>query len=383
MHPLFFFAYKDIKRQRKPVALIILVIVLGIVNITFTLGLINGMNEYSLSQAVDLTTGHVTVIPYEGYNYIENLNDVELKLKYLPDVVSIIPRLEDDVYIINKNKTYAYTVEGIKLQVERESTPLEKKIIEGNYISAKDEMLFGKDAAKYMDIAVGDSVSIKFSNGVEKRVHVVGIVSAGSWRVDWKIFADYDLVSEAININDKASKILIKIDEPDKADAIKTKIKQNGIGNAKSWQELSEEIKQQSMMWSTIGTVISGVAIIAASVGLAILIYINILHRIKQIGVMKAIGAKSIFISGVFLTEIMLIVFIGIVLGFIISFLIVGYFEANPIYDAGSDRYIHIAYPVDIILPTIMAILLFSLISGIYPIMKASKLDVIDVLKNE
>ncbi len=384
MNSVFFFAYKDIIRQKKLVSLVVIMLILGITNVMFTLGLIEGIVDNFVALAIGLSIGHVSIIPYEGHNYIEDLNNVESKLENIPNIVSITPRLEDNGNIIKLDGNYNCQIIGISPQTERENTPLENRIIEGNYMSAKNEVLIGKYIAEDRDIMVGDSIILRFSNGFEKNVYVVGLISSGIYSIDGRsIFADYDLVSESLNIKNKASNILVKISDPDKANMIETEIKQNGIGNAQSWMKLSESAQQSMSMQATIATIISGIAIIAASIGIAILIYINILHRTRQIGVLKAIGARSRFIMAIFLTETIFIASLGIIVGLLASFLLVTYFQANPIYDAGADMYLQINYSISIIMPTVCSVLLFSLAAGIYPAWKASRLDVVEVLRNE
>jgi putative ABC transport system permease protein len=119
---------------------------------------------------------------------------------------------------------------------------------------------------------------------------------------------------------------------------------------------------------------VAAVVLIVSGIGIMNVMFVTVKERTREIGTLKAIGAKKREILGQFLIEAVVISLVGGVLGVIIGFAAVPllkYFELPA-------------------LPSISGILLglvFSVITGVffgfYPAWKAAELNPIDALRYE
>ncbi|WP_369094690.1 FtsX-like permease family protein, partial [Haemophilus influenzae] len=64
---------------------------------------------------------------------------------------------------------------------------------------------------------------------------------------------------------------------------------------------------------------LSSQAIVVAAVMIGIIIYINIMQRSKEIGVMKAVGYQNRGVKGIFIYEAIWIVGIALLLAFLVA----------------------------------------------------------------
>jgi len=116
--------------------------------------------------------------------------------------------------------------------------------------------------------------------------------------------------------------------------------------------------------------------LLGASIGLMNIMLVSVTERTKEIGVSKAIGAKRKHILLQFLTEAIVITLIGgligALLGIALGNIVTVYF-----------------FEFDFILPWAWIVLAFivcvfvGIISGLYPALKASRLDPIESLRYE
>ena len=128
--------------------------------------------------------------------------------------------------------------------------------------------------------------------------------------------------------------------------------------------------------------VLSSQAIVVAAVMIGIIIYINIMQRSKEIGVMKAVGYQNRDVKGIFIYEALWIVGIALFIAFIIAQGIGSL--ANVI--------VHHFYPsiskvFELNLLSILGTFIFALflgyISAFFPARKISKMDPVESLRYE
>jgi putative ABC transport system permease protein len=107
------------------------------------------------------------------------------------------------------------------------------------------------------------------------------------------------------------------------------------------------------------------------------------MERIREIGTMKAIGAQSSFILALFLSEAMTIGMMGATLGIVLGMaggyiLVAGFASQDP----GSSGLSPVFRPADLAQVWGLSVGL-SMLAGIYPAWKASRLPPIVALRRE
>jgi len=127
------------------------------------------------------------------------------------------------------------------------------------------------------------------------------------------------------------------------------------------------------IVWAAI--VIGAVTVLGSVIGLMNIMLVSVAERTREIGVSKALGAKSSIIKSQFLTESILISLIGGLLGILMGIL-TGNLMALLLHA-------NFVVPWLWIMVTVSICAAVGIISGIYPAVKASRLDPINALRYE
>jgi len=120
---------------------------------------------------------------------------------------------------------------------------------------------------------------------------------------------------------------------------------------------------------------IAGIALLVGAIGIANIMIVSVTERTREIGIMKAVGARQRDIVQLFLVEALILGIIGaiggVMLGIGTGYLLVGY--------AGFPM----IYPIDWIVIAVFVGIGVGIVSGLYPAWRAARVDPIEALRRE
>ncbi|MES2645302.1 MAG: FtsX-like permease family protein [Bacteroidota bacterium] len=102
----------------------------------------------------------------------------------------------------------------------------------------------------------------------------------------------------------------------------------------------------------------------------------RIMERSSEIGVRKAFGASGITLVGQFIVENIILTFLGAVIGIVLSLIIL-----QVINNSNLIANMHLSINLTVLFFSLIACLVFGLLSGVYPAWRMSKLQVVTALK--
>ncbi len=153
------------------------------------------------------------------------------------------------------------------------------------------------------------------------------------------------------------------------------KIKDENNFEIQKSDALVDELKDNTTKLRMSAVVIGMITLLGAAIGLMNIMLVSVTERTREIGIIKALGAKRSNIMFQFLTEAIIICQLGGMVGIILGIL-VG--NIITLFMGGS-----FLIPWVWITLGVITCLIVGIASGMYPAIKASKLDPVEALRYE
>lgn len=263
--------------------------------------------------------------------------------------------------------------------------------IEGSFPrSGRREVLIGSIVSKdvFPGIEIGDEIIIK-----GRKFQVSGVLmSLGSRQDDSMIVLDLEDFRAVTGKREGTPMAIVKADSSFDIDIVVKNIKTalEETGKRKVGQDTpSFSVLTSETVSDMVGTVMAilqivifafaSIAIIVGGIGIMNTMYTSVRERTREIGIMKAVGAKNSAVLSIFLIESGIIGIIGgiggTVLGIIFAKSIEIYGQVHPMF------YITASVSPGLIIFGLFFSLLIGCLSGFFPAKRAAKLKPVEALR--
>jgi putative ABC transport system permease protein len=264
-------------------------------------------------------------------------------------------------------------------------------IINGRWLEASDNgnvIVVSQETADKNDLSVGDTVSLDLGDLGESEWEVIGtyrVVYGGGFAIE-PIYAPISAVSAVAGLEEEGTQVLVRAENAatlEEATALAERLNDRleaqdiGIDFYTSVVTLEEREYVNNQFASVISTLL-GLAMIAATVGaigLAGALAISVVERTREIGVMRATGAKSRTLSALYLMEAAL----HGLLSWIIT-VPLAYFLSQPLARLLGQRMLELdldyAFNLPAVLLWLAVVLVFSISAALWPTRMATRVRV-------
>ena len=385
-------ALEALKERKIRSVLTILMVLIGSSLLVSINGLSNGTKNFVNQEFYKFGTNMIVVTQRGSDFQIEDwLVD---KIKKIDGVVEVIPFIQTYATVYFQGEYRTVFVTGID-QSKMHYIYRGLKVEEGTLVPETDTSgaLLGNQIAHSFKnpVEVGQSIQITYKytdeNGEtkykKKSFAVRGILEYfGSFvsPIDQVVFLSLKAADSFFNRNGRYDGLYVITEDPDLNDEIANYIKANWDVDTLTPQSIKQTVDNIINTITFFMSSISFVSLLVAAIGIITTLYTSMLERIKEIGVLKAIGYRNYHILKMFLYEAAIIGLaggtIGIVAGFGLAYFLKSIFFAEM-------PFIYPVFSIDVVVQVWAMAIVLSIVAGLYPSWRASKLDPIIALKYE
>ncbi len=396
-----FLALKAITRGNKgTLVLTVLIMALSFINLIFIPSLLSGLVDSMNKQAINNLFANIIIEPAEDETYIKQVSVLQTKINSVPGVIGSSAHYDVGAafsYDRDKNgkdvKTGSWGVRSINLEDEKRITTAYQMIVEGEYLEKndRDKIIIGKEISgtygselkhrSLKGVEVGDELTLTFNNGVQRKYEVKGIFNVKNVQVDTMAFITEREMESVLGLRDRASEIIVKIEQTGEEEKYIEEFRRIGIvkEEIKSWTEYMGMAQSMIKSFAIVKLILVTIGLLVAAITIFIVIFVNVVNRRRQIGILKAIGMKEEIIVHSYILQSLFYAICGVGLGFILlNFLIVPYFIAYPL--SFPFGFVNLVVDERDLLISSISLIMASLIGGFIPSWRAAKESIINAI---
>jgi len=312
------FAWNDMTSRKVRAALTVLGIAVGVAALVALMSITLGMRaqiENMLSETLGLA---VTLSGRKGVEVPVSLIPV---IESMPGVLSAYPMIEQ--VVTTGNALYPAVLEGVPIDRLYDAFP-NLVVKKGRVFEKEGEgVLISPNLADRLNIDIGDTIEIspRFSGASSERYRVIGIVDIGIY------FGEMGFVLMPLGDAQKlykrpgyASEIVIKVTSREYispvAEALRELFPEARVIEP---SQIAEQINKIMGVINATLLSISSISLIVAALSVMNTITMVVRERVREIGILKAIGAQRLHVLAIFLSEAFLLSFIGGIVGIVIG----------------------------------------------------------------
>jgi putative ABC transport system permease protein len=179
--------------------------------------------------------------------------------------------------------------------------------------------------------------------------------------------------------------IYIRVTSPKEMDAMISRLKDMNF-NILTFSAQLKELRRNFLIMDGVLAAIGTIALIVAGLGIMNTMIMSILERTREIGIMKAIGGSETQIRLIFFVEAGVIGCIGAILGLVLGWVVtiiankIANLQILPVGEPPVDFFY---FPAWLILGAIVFSITLSLAAGLYPAIRASRIDPVKALRHD
>lgn len=422
-------ALRYLRPKRTFVSIITLISVLGVaLGVAVLIIVISVMSgfDHDLRSKILGFNSHLKIFATDQNGRTETMDNYEAAMRLVSsnkNVRGVAPFVLGQVLVetepadtnVQPSLVGAPWLRGVDVNTESSVSVLPKSITNGSFDLSGQSVVVGKDFADNMNLSVGDRISIYSPADLKKmKEHqgksdeeavlpddytVTGIFDVGYFDYDANVIVtSLENAQDLYNLGDGIHGLMVMLNDPYQADKVRQQLLQTLGPNFSitTWMEENSQflgaiIVEKNVMFILLLCIVAVAALCMLSAQITFVI-----RKTREIGMLKALGAKNLQISAVFLVQSAIIGALGVLAGLGLGIFAVTYrneflefmrrttgWQLFPESIYGFGALPAIITPHDVAIICGVSFIMICIIGGVLPAILAGILKPVEALRYE
>jgi putative ABC transport system permease protein len=397
-------AWKNIWRNKKRSLIILTAIALGIWAGLFSVAVMIGSWDTTVNSTIDRHLSHLQIHTKAFKddnlisNYIPDGPDLADNIRKLPQVKDVSARVLIEGMASSPGSSSGTNIIGVNPEHEKNVTTIANYIIDGEYFKGikRNPILVGSKLANKLGLKLRSKVVLSFQN-IDTTLTYAAFRVSGIFRTESSMFDGSNVfvkqsdLYKVINNDRIVSEIAVRLKSSNDLDSTLAQLR--GMYPSlviESWKQLAPELELTYQFMIVELEIFLGIIMAALLFGITNTMLMSVMDRVREFGVLLAVGMKRMRVFLLILFETAILSFFGGIIGMMLGSLTIWYFSDKGIdlslftegFSAwGMPSILYPALPLSFYGILTSMIILTAIIASIYPSVKTIKLRPADAIR--
>ena len=303
-------------------------LILGVACLVITMTVMSSY-ETTLKNTLIDHTGHLIVMQKKKAYRVDKFQGKIQSL--LSEPYQFTPFISMEALALHEGFLRGIILEGIDLKSVKKVLNLDRQLIQGRFIEKSNEVLIGKELADQLGLKTGSSFFISYTQTKDKEewtpqlksFFVKGILDLGRYDFNSRYVAvSLSTAQKLKKWKNKATGLRLRFLSQDVFLKEKLTHLREKLGPefwVQDWKGIHQNLFKAIQMEKTLIFFVLLVLILAAGFNVSNQMFLDVLKRFRDIGILKTMGAGSFLIAKLFLVQGCIVGLMGILIGFLLG----------------------------------------------------------------
>ena len=239
----------------------------------------------------------------------------------IPGVLAASPTASGPAFAVRGRASKSVAVLGVEPARFLQIVQMDAYMLHGRFALSGNHTIIGKDLADDLGASVGDRIFVRTADGRNEMLQITGLFDIGNRDLNRRwVFTTLKLAQNLLDIAGGASSIDITVQDIFQAEAVARQLQARSGLTVESWMQTNAQLLTALRSQASSNTLIRSFMVIVVALGIASVLVVSVVQKQKEIGILRAMGASTGQMMGVFLLQGGLLGLAGALLGMAFAF---------------------------------------------------------------
>lgn len=396
-------AWKNVWRNRTRSLVVIIAVALGLMAGVFASAFFQGMMKKKIENIIKLEMSDFQIHQPKFRDellptlFFENELEIQKEINAESEVLSSSGRIISNAMVATSKKNGSAKIVGVDPKTESKVTGLDKHILEGTFFenAKRNPILISQEIALDYKLKLRSKLILTLQD-VEGEITSVSFRVIGIYKTDNSMFDKANVFVRKEDLRkvmglpaNAVHEIAVALKDHDLAESLSDKYQKRYPSlEVKPWLDIATGMRFMVEAMDVYLFYLVGIILVALLFSILNTMLMAVLERVREIGMLMAIGMSKLQIFSMIMLETIMLALIGGPIGLLISYGLIKHFGsvginlAGAAYEgAGFSPMVHPFLASESYMQISIMVIIMAVLAAIYPARKALKLRPVEAIR--